>query len=46
MIIGGWQYIYAAYIVTASVLTLYITSVVLRYRRERNNDLRRSGESL
>jgi heme exporter protein CcmD len=31
---GGWQYVWMAYGVTATVLTIYGLSVVLRYRAE------------
>jgi hypothetical protein len=45
MIIGGWEYVYAAYIVTASVLVFYTLSVIWRYRKESAADARReSGE--
>ena len=36
MIVGGWEYVYAAYAITAAALTAYALSVVFRYRRERN----------
>ena len=32
---GGWEFVIAAYSVTAVVLVGYVVSVVLRYRRER-----------
>lgn len=34
MIVGGWEYIRAAYIVSALILSTYALSVVLRYRAE------------
>jgi hypothetical protein len=34
MIVGGWEYIRAAYIVTALILSVYSISVILRYRAE------------
>jgi hypothetical protein len=33
---GGWGFVAAAYAVTAAVLFVYATSVVLRYRAEKN----------
>lgn len=41
MIIGGWEYIRAAYIITAVILSTYALSVVWRYRSEIN---RQNGE--
>ena len=35
VIAGGWEFVTAAYSVTALVLVGYAASVVLRYRRER-----------
>ena len=46
MIIGGWQYVYAAYIITTAVLVIYTASVVWRFRRERAADQRRSNGEL
>lgn len=37
MIVGGWEFVYAAYAITAVTLTLYAASVVVRYRREQRN---------
>ena len=33
---GGWEFVAAAYTVTAAVLTAYAMSVFLRYRSEKN----------
>lgn len=35
VIVGGWEYVVAAYAVTALVLLGYAASVLLRYRTER-----------
>ncbi len=35
---GGWEYVIAAYSFTATVLSLYALSVVLRLRTARHND--------
>jgi len=32
---GGWEFVVAAYAVTAAMLATYATSVFLRYRTER-----------
>jgi hypothetical protein len=32
---GGWEFVVAAYIVTAGVLAAYATSVFLRYKAEK-----------
>ena len=34
MIVGGWEYVRAAYIITAICLSAYALSVVWRYRSE------------
>jgi hypothetical protein len=34
-IVGGWEYVYAAYALTALILTGYAVSVVVRHRQER-----------
>jgi hypothetical protein len=34
MIEGGWEFVVAAYAVSAAVLGAYATSVFLRFRRE------------
>jgi hypothetical protein len=34
-IVGGWEYVYAAYSLTALILSGYAVSVVLRHRQER-----------
>jgi len=33
---GGWEFVWAAYAVTAVVLGGYATSVLIRFRAERN----------
>jgi heme exporter protein CcmD len=35
VILGGWEYVWGAYGVTATVLTLYAVSIHARYRAER-----------
>ena len=37
---GGWEFVAAAYLVSAVVLTSYATSVFLRYRAERARQAR------
>jgi hypothetical protein len=39
VIVGGWEYVWAAYSVTAVILLGYAASLILRYRAER----RRAG---
>jgi hypothetical protein len=34
MIVGGWEYVYAAYAVTLTVLGVYAGSVIVRLRAE------------
>jgi hypothetical protein len=34
VIVGGWEYVVAAYVLTAAVLTFYGLSIVIRYRSE------------
>ena len=36
VIAGGWEFVAAAYIVTAAVLGTYAASVLLRYKKERS----------
>ena len=33
---GGWEFVIAAYAVSAAILLGYAVSVIWRYRRERN----------
>lgn len=42
VIVGGWEYVYAAYAVTALILIGYAVSVMVRHRQElaRRADLR------
>jgi hypothetical protein len=40
MIVGGWEYIRAAYIVTGLILSFYSISVILRYRAELEREKR------
>jgi len=42
VIVGGWEYVIAAYIASAVILLGYACSVVWRYRREqtRHDDAR------
>lgn len=39
MIVGGWEYIYAAYAITCGVLVIYTTAVVVRYRRGKRREM-------
>jgi hypothetical protein len=41
---GGWEFVFAAYMVTAVVLTGYTTSVFLRHRAERERREGKAGE--
>jgi heme exporter protein D len=34
VIVGGWEYVYAAYALTALILIGYAVSVVVRHRQE------------
>ncbi len=43
---GGWEYVIAAYSVTAFILIGYVVSVVLRHRQERARRLRPPGGDL
>jgi hypothetical protein len=38
VIVGGWEYVWAAYGLTAAILGGYALSVVLRWRAERRRD--------
>jgi hypothetical protein len=40
---GGWEFVAAAYIVSALVLTGYATSVFLRYRAEKSRAATHAG---
>lgn len=40
VISGGWEYVWAAYSVSAVILTGYVVSILARYRAQR----RRRGE--
>ena len=37
---GGWEFVIAAYTVTAAVLGIYATSILLRLRAERQRALK------
>jgi hypothetical protein len=41
MIQGGWEYVVAAYVISAAILSSYAVSVFLRYRREKTRRDRR-----
>ena len=43
VILGGWEFVWAAYAVTAVVLLSYAVSVHLRYRAERTRREREAG---
>ena len=45
VIAGGWEYVWAAYAVTAVILLGYAVSVVMRYRAERARAAREAGKS-
>jgi hypothetical protein len=40
---GGWEFVAAAYIVTAAVFSTYATSVFLRYRTEERRAATEAG---
>ena len=43
VVTGGWEFVAAAYIVSAVVLTAYATSVFLRYRTEKHRAATEAG---
>jgi heme exporter protein CcmD len=43
VIVGGWEFVWAAYAVTAAILVGYAVSVYLRYRAERARREREAG---
>jgi CcmD family protein len=38
VIVGGWNYVIAAYVITGAGLTLYIWSLVARLRNSHNRE--------
>jgi hypothetical protein len=36
VVVGGWEFVIAAYVVTAAVLTAYGASVCFRYKAEKD----------
>jgi heme exporter protein CcmD len=44
MIAGGWEYVWAAYAVTALFLGGYIATVLMRYRSELRRSQRREAQ--
>jgi hypothetical protein len=40
VIVGGWEYVWAAYAVTAVILLGYAASLIARYRSERGKAAR------
>ena len=44
MVRGGWEFVIAAYAVTALILLGYLVSVVLRHRQERSRRLREPAD--
>jgi hypothetical protein len=40
VIVGGWEYVWAAYSVTAAILLGYTASLIARYRGERRKAAR------
>jgi hypothetical protein len=45
VVTGGWEYVTAAYVITALVLVVYAASVVARYRAEARRAAREGGAS-
>ena len=43
VIVGGWEYVWAAYSVTAAILFGYAASVIARYRAEQRRAARETG---
>lgn len=41
---GGWEFVTAAYLVTAAVFVAYATSVFLRYRTEKRRAAREAEQ--
>jgi heme exporter protein D len=39
-IVGGWEFVWAAYGLTSAVLLIYGVSLVTRLRKERHNEQR------
>lgn len=44
MIAGGWEYVTAAYVVTAIIIGSYVISVLTRFSKERAAAKRRDSE--
>jgi heme exporter protein D len=47
VIVGGWQYVWAAYGLSSLILAVYVVSVIVRFRGERQraeNEARRGPE--
>lgn len=40
---GGWEFVVAAYVLTAVILTSYSTSVFWRFRKEKDRIAREAG---
>ena len=40
---GGWEFVTAAYVITAVILSSYVVSVFVRYRAEKTRRDRESG---
>jgi hypothetical protein len=46
VIVGGWEYVVAAYMITGATLAVYGLSIASRYRNEmKRRDRAREGES-
>jgi heme exporter protein D len=45
VITGGWNFVWAAYSLTAAVLAIYMISVLSRYAKERSDAARRKTRS-
>jgi Heme exporter protein D (CcmD) len=46
VIAGGWEYVWAAYTVTAVILIGYAASLIARYRAERRRAARQGADEV
>jgi hypothetical protein len=44
VVVGGWEYVWAAYAITAAVLIGYTVSLAVRWRSARERALRQTEE--
>jgi hypothetical protein len=42
---GGWEFVWAAYGVSAAFLGLYTASIIIRYRNMKSRTMKREGLS-